>query len=1031
MSKFVKGPVDWEYWKAAHGGTDVIVWRTRTIAIRKLIGDDVRSVLDVGAGSMFLGKLLPPEVQYYPLDYERHCDETLVCDLNAYEFPDVTADVAVLAGILEYVNDVDWLLDTLSNRVSTIVLTYRGKEKGYKECLYTCDEMIMKLRYRGFVLTGRDREFEKEWMIAKFQKAAPRLLGTNHYCTGCGACVNSCNAGAIELKPDFQGFLKPCLDTEKCVGCNRCVEVCPSIYPHENSHYANSDADCYAAWAQDEIRRESSSGGAFSVLAQSILHEGGTVFGAAWTEDFCVEHKSISSVEELAELRRSKYVQSNTMDTFRQVRDQLEKGKPVLYVGLPCQIAGLHAFLGKKYERLYAIDLICFCAVSITVFKKHLSEQFGIENVQKVVFRDKHLGWEPYGYSIYRQDGSVIQRGIDIDDYPKGYQKALYRNKTCEDCLYADFPRQGDITLGDFWGIGKHDPTWNDKKGTSIIVVNSEKGQELLDAVKADFQRIERVPLEWAKGKGNRIEKRWVSPRHKRAEDFLTNLDKYTFKERLETALQDKHDIGLICMHTNNYGNHLTNYALYQYLNDSGYSVAIINQTKGVRWNPPRELSLFGHIPYKQYDLVMDTENKLQLKKLNEKCGIFITGSDQLFRATFFEGTDLHPGMDWVTSNKPKVSYATSFGIEHFEGNATLKAKMGYFLKRFQAISVREASGIDILNQDFGINGAVCVLDPVFICDKEHYVNMARFGKMRLPQNAYLGGYILDPSEEKAALINKILEESELKEISIISDVPRGRDTSSSLKEVSIINDGPIPFLKAALVEEWLANVLYSDVFITDSFHGACFALIFEKDFWIVTNESCWRGGERLRNLVSMLEIEDRLILEGTDFSTIDFSEHIDYEEINRKLDAKREESKKWLREALELGKSFSDCYDVYDILGEQIDKTSELIDKNTVNLQRVEERMTADEKRIENGLRDSAVQLKKILEETKKHQEVERRLEQTLKEKERLLREKCALEQQIATMYQSNSWQVTWPLRKIRSVFRRLLRKIKSIFKR
>ena len=1049
MSKFVKGPVDWESIEAVYGGTDTVIWRKRIIATIKLMGSDIGSVLDVGAGSMFLKKILPPGVQYYPLDYERHCDETLVCDLNAYEFPDVTADAAVLAGILEYLNDVDWLFDTLASRVSMIVLSYKGKEGGFEQSVYTSDELITKLRTRGFILTGRDEEF-KEWpLLARFQKVTPQLLGANYFCTGCGACTSSCPTNAIELGLDSQGFLKPKINSEKCVNCNRCVEGCPSVHPLQNDHCAQPI--CYAGWAQDEIRQDSSSGGAFSVFAQNILREGGIVFGAAWTENFFLAHKGIFNVEELAELRHSKFAQSYTGDTFRKVRDQLEKGKPVLYVGTPCQISGLYSFLGNGYDRLYTIDLLCFCAPPITAFRKYLSEQHGIKNVRQVVFRDKCRGWLADGYSIYKRDGNVLQPVGGSDDYQKAYHTVLLRNSNCENCIYAGFPRQGDITLGDFWGIEQHDSTWNDGKGTSVILINSEKGQQLLNAVQGEFLRIEQVPLDWVRGKGNRIEKDG-RPRHKGAEEFLSDLEKCTFHEAVERTILGKRDIGLVCMHNDNYGNNLTNYALYQYLNDSGYSVAMIDQAKDAPWVPQTEkLSLFGHIPYKTMDLFPSSDDKLQLKKMSEKFDLFLVGSDQLFRAVFSEGLDLHPCMDWVTANKPKVSYATSFGVEFFEGDSTLRAKMGYYLNRFQALSVREASGVDILKREFGIDGGVCVLDPVFLCDQKNFEDMAQFGKLRLPQKPYLGGYILDPSEKKAALIDKILKENRLEELSVISDgcvEEAGQDTSGLWNK---------PILKHSLIEEWLANVLYSDVFVTDSFHGVCFALIFEKDFWIVTNENCWRGGERLRNLLSMLGLENRLILEEADLNAIDLTEHIDYSQVNQRLNWKREESKTWLRQSLELRKSFCGNYDAYDILGEQIDG-------NLVKLQRLEERVMDDENRFENGLRSSAVQFEGMLkaelqvsreaenalwqqlrvlveEEMKKNQEAERiarqQLQALLEEErkksqeaeyklEQALREKSGLEHQIATMYLSNSWQITWPLRKIRAVFRRFIGKMK-----
>ena len=234
---------------------DTAIGRKRTIAVRKLISDSARSVLDVGMESMFLERLLPSEVQYYHLDFERHRNETMVCDLNAYEFPEVKADTAVLTEILEYLSDVDWLFDALADRVSMIVLSYKGNEKGLERSIYTPDELIEKLRARGFILTGRDETFKKWSFLARFQKVSPKLLGANESCTGCGAYVNICHTGALRLRTDLQGLLKPRADLEKCVSCNRCVTVCPALHRRENVHYI--EPNCYVGWAPEKIRRDS------------------------------------------------------------------------------------------------------------------------------------------------------------------------------------------------------------------------------------------------------------------------------------------------------------------------------------------------------------------------------------------------------------------------------------------------------------------------------------------------------------------------------------------------------------------------------------------------------------------------------------------------------------------------------------------------------------------------------------------------------------------------------------------------------
>lgn len=389
-------------------------------------------------------------------------------------------DVAVCAGIIEYLNDLEWFFGELSRRADKIILSYKSKEGGFWGSLFTTDEIIQMLQMWGFLVTEWDREFSKEWpLLARFERITPQSLMHNYFCTGCGACVNKCPQSAIKLYPDKYGFLKPQIDG-KCVNCSLCVEVCPTAKLTAVKETPDTPVKCFAAWADDEIRRDSSSGGAFTMFAQHILEKNGTIYGVDYTKDFFVSHIGVSNAADLKRLRHSIYVQSNTGTTYAEAKEKLENNENVLFVGTPCQIAGLNLFLGHQYENLLTVDLVCFCITPVTAFRQYLEEEYGIKNIKDVVFRDKYRGWNRDGYTIHMKDGSIRYLVLDTDDYQKAFYNVLCRNGTCENCQFAGFPRQGDITLGDFWAVEVHDPSWNDQKGTSLIMANTEKASCIL-----------------------------------------------------------------------------------------------------------------------------------------------------------------------------------------------------------------------------------------------------------------------------------------------------------------------------------------------------------------------------------------------------------------------------------------------------------------------------------------------------------------------------------------------------------------------
>ena len=303
-------------------------------------------------------------------------------------------------------------------------------------------------------------------------------------CAGCHACANACPRNCINMVRDIEGFEYPVVDEGACVHCNLCNSVCPI----ETTQLVSGSTTVYAAVNQDEgIRLASSSGGVFTLLAERILSEGGVVFGAAFSEDFhSAHHIAIESSEELGRLRGSKYLQSRIGDTYREVRAFLEQGRSVLFSGTPCQIAGLKAYLGKEYDTLYTQDIICHGVPSPLVWDKYLvaREKESQSATRWVSFRNKENSWKSYQVQIIFENSAEYKMAGSEDLYMKGFLLDIFLRPSCYNCAFKGVERTSDVTLADFWGIQHMLPQMDDDKGTSLIMVHSAKGEELIERIR-------------------------------------------------------------------------------------------------------------------------------------------------------------------------------------------------------------------------------------------------------------------------------------------------------------------------------------------------------------------------------------------------------------------------------------------------------------------------------------------------------------------------------------------------------------------
>lgn len=317
-------------------------------------------------------------------------------------------------------------------------------------------------------------------------------------CMGCSACFAACPKNAIEMKADSEGFLYPQIQEAKCIDCGKCERVCP--LKNERSERLPL---CFlgAKHKDPQIRASSSSGGVFSLLAEGVQQAGGVIYGAAFDKSFSVKHMRAETEDAWHPFRTSKYVQSDMGNCFAQVEKDLQAGRKVLFTGTPCQVDGLKRYLGseEKMTNLLTCDIICHGVPSPRVWKDWLEslKSQGKFAIGRINFRDKeNVGWHRSTVTIWDLEGKVrLKEGQTQALFFRLFFNHLILRPACHRCGYASFNRPGDITLGDFWGVEKQFPEFDDDKGVSLVMCNTQKGREQLSCI---FQALELQSAEQA-----------------------------------------------------------------------------------------------------------------------------------------------------------------------------------------------------------------------------------------------------------------------------------------------------------------------------------------------------------------------------------------------------------------------------------------------------------------------------------------------------------------------------------------------------
>lgn len=339
-------------------------------------------------------------------------------------------------------------------------------------------------------------------------------------CCGCSSCVNVCPEKCITMKSDDEGFLYPVVDKEKCIDCKLCEKVCPII---NKKVYEQKNEECLAIYNENKkVREDSTSGGFFTAIAEKIIELNGAIFGAAFDEDFNVKHVKIEKKEDLYKLRGSKYVQSYIGDSLKEAKDILEDKRYVLFSGTPCQIYGLKAFLGKEYDKLYCIDVICKGVPSPGLWNKYKKSKQKNHKIKNISFREKTYGFNSTTMSIYYDNGKEYHKGHESDEMLNLFVSELSSRPSCYKCNFKGIQRASDYTIGDCWQADKMVSEIDADKGTTLVIVHSEKGKKLLNEIEniKSFKIDMNVALKL--NGGNKESMYWISakPNIKRREFF-------------------------------------------------------------------------------------------------------------------------------------------------------------------------------------------------------------------------------------------------------------------------------------------------------------------------------------------------------------------------------------------------------------------------------------------------------------------------------------------------------------------------------
>ena len=388
------------------------------------------------------------------------------------------------------------------------------------------------------------RQESKKWLLSSITYKAEETkdkfvkIEEKDLCCGCTACYSVCPKNAIKMVRDNEGFLYPEVDKEKCVNCGMCKKVCPILNKAKLNEF-KPKAYLFQN-SNEEIRKDSTSGGIFTAIGEFVIKNNGIVYGAAFDDDFVVNHIGVEVVDKLSKFRKSKYVQSNQNNCFKEIKQYLDNGKLVCYSGTPCQVGGLRAYLRKDYENLILVDIMCHSVPSPLVFekyKRYILKKMNANKILNINFRDKSKYGYKYSMMTVETDNGTYSQGIDTDSYLRAFFSDVSVRPSCYNCHFKTMKRVSDLTIWDCFNINEIDKSFDDDKGTTRVLVQSEKGEKLLENL--DNVRLKELDINIAIKKVKEMTSS-VNYNSKRKEFFENINDDNLFEKYYPTNFKTK-----------------------------------------------------------------------------------------------------------------------------------------------------------------------------------------------------------------------------------------------------------------------------------------------------------------------------------------------------------------------------------------------------------------------------------------------------------------------------------------------------------
>lgn len=714
-------------------------------------------------------------------------------------------------------------------------------------------------------------------------------------CCGCGVCASACPTNAIKLGCDSADWhLYPKVDEKSCVDCNLCVKVCPAINEKKQNSF---NAYGYAAVAEDDVRRRSSSGGVFYLFAKSFIESGGYVAGAVFDKDLVVRHIVSSDINDVERMRDSKYVQSDASLVYREIKNLLSQNQRVLFCGTPCQVAALKNYVGdNNTKNLLCIDIICHGVPSPKVFDYYLRENFDKAQIDRIMFRNKeHRNGNPGTITFFMKDGRVLYSEHFDNSYYEAFLQNLLERESCFDCKFSEFPRVGDISIGDFWGAKTTDTKIDYEKGCSIIIINNGVGEKQAKKILKALKHKESYSIETLMSWNRNKRELEHNPNYK---ELPVLIEKHnSLRVAADSLLHDKYDVGVFGVTMNpNFGGLITYWALYKAIENMGYRTVII--ARPINSADSKDITHSTHFFKKHCNTTEQIESG-QLAKLNDKIDKFVLGSDQVWNYNLFRCWENTLYFDFVKDSAIKIAYAASFGSsDHSLPNDRIGQVSKYF-KHFDYIGVRELDGVNILKNNYSVD-ATHVMDPVFLVNEQEYAELAELSDVDFSEE-YVGSYIIEPNDFKLNVVRTVTNHLGVNNLNLTDGDPKHFSGKSQW-----FKDRDMHIQSNATIYDWLKMIKNAKFVVTDSYHAVCFCLMFKKPFIILQER--W-ALSRIQSIMDIFGLHERWLK----ISKID-----DFEinkgwflplptQTERILKAESASSREWLKRSLDSSKTISE----------------------------------------------------------------------------------------------------------------------------